>query len=494
MSGRAADLVLRIRRQPDNGAEVPGSARFGPEGGTVGRSARCDLVLPDQTNLVSRQHFEIACETDGFTAVDTSANGLFVNGAADPVGQGNCVTLKAGDRLGVGDYELIVDRCSVGRGAETPRAPVESTLSGNPFAEGGTPAGNDGLPEIPDDPPGPAGGPSAGAERDPFGVPDDLAPDPFEAFPRGPDADWQRGDRERVAPSVGPDEDSDEPLIPEDYDPLADIEGRGASSEDNPRAAAQPDHAPGWRAALSDVMGAPQPPREEAKPEPKRADSGGGSAASGKSGRAAAAAPDKATTGETDADARQAFEVFCRAAGLDPADFAADDPKAALERAGAVFGAMSRGTFDLLQARAAFKEEFRAQRTMLRATDNNPLKFATDAEQAVALMLDAPSRGYMAPEHAVGEAFDDIKDHEVALVAAMHRALSHVLQEFEPDRLESRLQGLSFLDMVPGGRRARYWDLYRTHYAEIARSAEDIFEGALGREFVAAYEAALKRS
>jgi type VI secretion system FHA domain protein len=191
-------------------------------------------------------------------------------------------------------------------------------------------------------------------------------------------------------------------------------------------------------------------------------------------------------------DAQAALAAFCRGAGIDPDELGAEAPEAALERAGAVVRALGHGTADLLQARGAFKQEFRVQRTMLGAADNNPLKFAPDRDTALVHLLRPSARGYMTGPRAVDQAFDDMKQHEMALVAAMHRALAHVLEEFEPSNLEGRLQGMSLRDVLPGGRRARYWDLYCEHYGRIAKSAEDIFEGALGREFVKAYEDATR--
>jgi type VI secretion system FHA domain protein len=182
-----------------------------------------------------------------------------------------------------------------------------------------------------------------------------------------------------------------------------------------------------------------------------------------------------------------AMAAFWEAAGLDPR-VAAD--ACGPDKAGAMFGALVRGLWEVLRARTAFKEEFRVERTMLGAANNNPVKFAIDPEQALEGLARPAARGFMAPLDAVEESFDDIRRHELAMMAAMHRALSHVLEEFDPETLESKLEGMSFLDALPGGRRARYWDLYVKHYAEIARKAEDIFEGALGREFVAAYEKA----
>src|SRR5690606_19685861 len=65
------------------------------------------------------------------------------------------------------------------------------------------------------------------------------------------------------------------------------------------------------------------------------------------------------------------------------------------------------GTVDLLQARAALKQEMRADHTMVAPDGNNPLKFAPDGQTALAQLL-APRavRGFIGPVPAVRDAFD----------------------------------------------------------------------------------------
>jgi len=485
LAGESAEILFTVTRPAPKSGAVPVSMGFGPGGGTVGRAAQCDLILPDETNLVSRRHFEVVYRDGAFEAVDLSANGLFLNGAAEPVGNGNAARLKQGDRLGVGDYELTVERLTTG-GAAGDFPEAERSFHGNPFASGGagaaaTPPPGDRRAE---EPPAP---PERDAGRDPFGLPEGLARDPFDLLEENESSDWPRSaGRSPVAPSIGAEADdpeADTPLIPDDYDPLADLDlpaGEGA----------EPDHTPGWNMPLSDVMKpaakpaaqAPDPepaPEPEPEPRPEAAPA-----------RASAPAP-SARPEPAPGDAGEAMAAFWQAAGIDPARLSGNE--GGPEHAGRLFGVMVRGLWEMLRARMAFKEEFRVERTMLGAADNNPLKFAIDEAQAIEGLARPASRGFMAPERAVEEAFDDIRTHEMALVAAMHRALAHVLEEFDPEGLESRLEGMSLLDALPGGRRARYWDLYLKHYTEIARKAEDIFEGALGREFVTAYERASRR-
>lgn len=82
------------------------SARFGPEGGDIGRSLDCNLVLQDPDKVISRRHGEIGCDDKGFYYADTSTGGTYFFGR-DLVLQQNRIALGDGDRFKIGDYELL---------------------------------------------------------------------------------------------------------------------------------------------------------------------------------------------------------------------------------------------------------------------------------------------------------------------------------------------------------------------------------------------------
>ena len=87
----------------------PASIRvFGSEGGSIGRSADNDWVLPDPERFVSSRHAVIESHGPEFVLTDTSTNGTFINQADQALGYGNRQQLVDGDRLMVGDYEIHV--------------------------------------------------------------------------------------------------------------------------------------------------------------------------------------------------------------------------------------------------------------------------------------------------------------------------------------------------------------------------------------------------
>ena len=79
-------------------------------GGTIGRDARCDLVLHDESRYVSSQHAVLRLDDGVIQLTDSSSNGCFINLEAEPVGKGRSRTLADGDELMVGDFVLRIAR------------------------------------------------------------------------------------------------------------------------------------------------------------------------------------------------------------------------------------------------------------------------------------------------------------------------------------------------------------------------------------------------
>ncbi len=104
-------MPLRLRVTSDS-RELPHDQRvreFPAVGGTIGRSADNDWVLPDPSRYVSSRHAVIDYQGGAYYLVDTSRNGVYVNGADTPVGQGHPQRLFDGDRLRIGEFEIAVD-------------------------------------------------------------------------------------------------------------------------------------------------------------------------------------------------------------------------------------------------------------------------------------------------------------------------------------------------------------------------------------------------
>ncbi|WP_418609722.1 type VI secretion system-associated FHA domain protein TagH [Pseudoalteromonas sp. US3C1013] len=75
---------------------------------TFGRSEACDWHLPDPEKIISSKHGIIEKEGDSFYVYDNSTNGLFINFAVAPLGQGNKQRLSDSDVLTIGDFQVNV--------------------------------------------------------------------------------------------------------------------------------------------------------------------------------------------------------------------------------------------------------------------------------------------------------------------------------------------------------------------------------------------------
>ena len=153
-----------------------------------------------------------------------------------------------------------------------------------------------------------------------------------------------------------------------------------------------------------------------------------------------------------------------------------------------------RGTVELLVARAALKREMRADMTMIVARENNPLKFSPTVDVALNHLLGTQSPGFMAPAPAVRDAFDDLRAHQLGVMAGMRAALEGVLQRFDPQQLEAKITRKSAItSLIPGARKARLWELFQELFTQLQSEAQDDFDELFGKAFLRAYEDQLDR-
>ena len=187
-------------------------------------------------------------------------------------------------------------------------------------------------------------------------------------------------------------------------------------------------------------------------------------------------------------DAARLIAAFLDGAGVPQLDVSAHDPVQYMRDAGVLFGTMVESLRDVLMSRAAVKGEFGVDQTMLRSRDNNALKFSVTPADAVSALLQPGRPGYMAPLRATQEAFDDVRIHQLAVMAGVQAALFNLLKTFDPAALEGRLQKGGMMEsLVPATRRARLWEQFCATYASIARDADADFQAVFGREFARAY-------
>jgi predicted component of type VI protein secretion system len=226
----------------------------------------------------------------------------------------------------------------------------------------------------------------------------------------------------------------------------------------------------------------PPPPAPVAAPAPPPVPAPAPAAASAPG---VAAVPAPASSAESDALMR-AFLEGARVPNLEvPGGLTPE----LMETLGALLREMTQGTIDLLRIRAEAKSRVHANLTMIGSREINPLKAAWDAEVALKHLL-APQRADMLdPLKAMADACNDLRQHDRGLVAGIHAALTGLLSRFDPAELEKRLSGNSRLDsMLPGGAKAKRWDMLVELYGDISVEAEQDFWSLFDKEFLKAYQ------
>src|SRR3546814_17932566 len=87
------------------------------------------------------------------------------------------------------------------------------------------------------------------------------------------------------------------------------------------------------------------------------------------------------------------------------------------------------------------------------------------------------NQAFMAPDVAVRYSFDDLRAHQLAVMAGVEAAIKHLLARFEPAQLEERMgkpAGLS--SIFNGSRQAQYWQQFTELYSNISREAQEDFQ------------------
>jgi type VI secretion system FHA domain protein len=465
---------------------------------SVGRGPGVDWVLVDTDQMVSRRHFTAAFRGGDWQIADESSNGTFVNHDGTPIGKGNRRTLRDHDRLRAGPYEIEVHleeeaevRQSQPYGHTDPEPygyadPAQSGYPGtipddafdDPFHESfgsldvapsaGTPfvqqtqADHSSILEDAMRPPMPTGEIHAHTGGS---IPaDDLLPD-----------DWEKDLLEGIggpAPAINPIPADPFPAHPVPVDPI-----QAAPFAPNPFEVEPPAATPVYAPPIHTAPAKASPPSEDPFVE-----------APVPSGPAPVFASPIASATVSPADIGL-LSAFLQGVGLPDAKPA--DPTGTLQRLGEAFRALVGGLRAVLIARASIKSEFRIEQTLIRARGNNPLKFSADDDDAISALLGVGRRTDMTPATAVTDALRDIRLHELASMAAMQAAVRTVLDGLHPDKVRASAEQGGGINVLPGQRKARAWDVYEALHTRTVQALSDDFDSVFGKAFARAYEDAL---
>ncbi|MFL7964687.1 type VI secretion system-associated FHA domain protein TagH [Pseudomonas kielensis] len=466
----------------------------------IGRNSDNDWVLPDPERLVSGKHCVIQYKDGRYYLTDHSTNGVELVKAGVRLRKGNSEPLQDGEVIRIGDYEIqarvdfnlpVTDsnpfaespssfEALMGQQSAAARTPSPIQVASPAHFQGVS--AMDTLPDLFD-------------FLTPSSVPPATQPDhvPAEQHNFRPPTPIARPSPPPVVEPVVPPSVS---VIPDDWDPFSDkpapvaVAPLPVTPPPVPLPpVVEPVAPPVPQPPLVDIfagISAPPPaPVHEAPVTRVEAPVAPPVAPVAPVAPAASVAP----AAQAEAAQPDLLQAFLRGAGLDQLRLDKANAEAQMENIGRSYRLMVEGLIDVLRARSSLKGEFRIQQTMIQPVENNPLKFAPNVDEALLLLLRHGNQAFMAPDAAVRDSFDDLRAHQLAVMAGVEAAIKHLLGRFEPAQLEERMAkpgGLS--GIFSGSRQAQYWQQFTELYSNISREAQEDFQDLFGREFSRAYE------
>jgi type VI secretion system protein len=423
-------MTLRLSVVSEHGIRLGAHSTkvFGVHGGSIGRGTDNEWILPDPERYLSGKHARIDFRAGSYVLVDTSSNGTYVNGAQVPLGKYHDYTLKDGDYVRLGEYELLV---SIDKTNDFP--PDESAI-----------VAYDGR------------APSSAVTKS---TANDI----------GADLDLSQllepSDQLDVDTGIRPRNSYGQSIAPE----------RAASPVEE-EASATPWH----------MMTRPL------KVEPKASGAGAASPAAARGAAAASAPAARAAQAPVlfDGDLDTGLSAFCRGAGIDPRTINQEARAAALLLAGQLLRESMLGLMDLTHSRNEFRNRFRIAPPPNDGPDS-PLNFSGGVDEALVRLLTNLSTRAGSVE-AVRDNFKELRAQNSASLAAMHAAFEAFLERVDPKELEERFDRAAKRSVFGTQNKGKYWELYSEMFAGLAQRPADGFPHLFNEAFAKEYEAKLR--
>ena len=131
--------------------------------------------------------------------------------------------------------------------------------------------------------------------------------------------------------------------------------------------------------------------------------------------------------------------------------------------------------------------------TTIQPVENNPLKFSVSVDDALENMFLKKSNAYKKPVDAFKEGFQEIAEHQVAMIGGIRQGFERMMERFNPENLEKSFTKQGRGGVIPGMQKAKYWSSYTDYYAGFTDNMESSFQHLFGSDFVSAYEDQLRR-
>jgi type VI secretion system protein len=455
-------LKLRIISDHYKALGKRSSRLFGVTGGRIGRAADNDWILPDPERYISSHHCKVEFRAGSWVLEDTSTNGVFINGSDVPASVDGVYSLKDGDRLRLGDYEILV---SIDERQDFPAdASGQTPVPARAAPRRGSPAPIEDL----------------GEELDLT----DLLSDPTvrpAAEPAQPAKQPQTTSAFDLGKALGIDLQTNRGIAPPSSNSLTNTApGRQRSGFqsllDAPEGKGddwQMQTQPYDRKSLQSLTNPAAAAKALEKPAP-----------------AVASAPqpvERRREGST-LEPANGVEAFCRGAGIDPSALPIEAQHALLQLAGQMTREVVLGLMDTLKGRSDQKSRLRLSQTTIQPSENNPLKFSASVDEALLKLLDGHSSRYLGPVEAIRDSFADLRTHQIALSAAIQAAVDEVMNRIEPGELQEKFdRGLKRGALLGAANKMKYWDLYTEFYHVLNQRNEQNLPTLFAEELARTY-------
>lgn len=427
-------LRLKIVSDQRRSLAERSTAVFSVEGGTIGRSADNDWVLPDPARYVSAHHARVQFREGHFYLQDVSTNGVYVNDATEPLAKrgSSGYRLANGDMLRIGEYHIVA--------AVDVRPPEEEPLA--------------------------------------------AVPTSIQVL---------RPLKRRVERDIGaPINLEDLLLTSEESGPVLPVNAYGQTVDSGKvRALARTlDPLPPLRPA------APEPARAPSAPIAPLGESVSSESISQRMARLAEAVAREPKNGSSAValeDLRSGLDAFCRGAGIAAESLPADAHGRLLHLAGRLFRESFVGFKELERTRAETRNRYRIESPALDEDDPRPsLANLTVEDLLVTLLVNHEGRRLDSVQwlrETVGEA----KLHEQAIAQATRAAFVEFLDRLDPAELEARFERAARRGKARTADKAQYWELFTTFYRNLIEMPADHLPHTFVEAFAAMYREVLRK-
>lgn len=490
-------VEISIVKSPNNVQNTKVCQVFTERGGSIGRGEDNTWVIEDPERFISSQHTLIIFENGQYYLSDLSTNGTFLNGSSEPIGNGNRVLLKNGDRFTLSEYEFLVSMRS-GNGAGFADSPdpfdTGSFANNAPMQQAVQSQFDNSFPDY-DDPF--SGQSSLGSlYTDPLVSSGFEETDPLAALDKVSRNNQRNPFLNAVEPGNQP--DNADPLqqavawpnaIPDDWDqdetPVSHVEVEAPQQPKQPK---KPNPKRTTDKALQEKLQKSELQREALEIENQQLLSDVMQLKQKLKNLQTKSVPQKVSGPSTPGD-----ETLLEAMGLGSWNLSEQKKSEISAAVGLLMRETIAGLMQALSFRKKIKEEFRINVTTIQPVENNPLKFSANIEDALENMFIKDNKAYMKPLDSVKESFQGISEHQVAVLAGIQAAFRGMIERLDPEALEKRFEKYRKTGVIKVGQKGKNWESYKEFHQDLVNNIDNSFQYLFGYDFVQAYEEQLQR-